>query len=67
LTRTVLELHCIKCGTNFQKSFEQRRGDADLSEGEMVRLEDSTCPNRCGGEWFAIEKHHPIRRFKRHY
>jgi len=62
-----LELHCIKCGTNFEKSFEQRRGDADLSEGEMVRLEDSTCPNRYGGEWFAIEKHHPIRRFKRHY
>jgi len=62
-----LELRCIKCGTEFEKSFEQKRGDSDLSEGEMVRLDDSTCPNKCGIEWFAIERQHPIRRFKRRF
>jgi hypothetical protein len=67
LGRTVLELRCIKCETKFEKSFEQKRGNSDFSEGEMVQLGDSTCPNKCGGEWFSIEKHHPIRKFKRHF
>jgi hypothetical protein len=65
--RTVVELRCIKCGTEFEKSFEQKRGSPDLVEGETVRLGDSTCPNSCGGEWFAIKKQHTIRKFKRHY
>ena len=30
----------------------------------MIRLEGSTCPNKCSGEWFAVEKSHPIRKFK---
>ncbi|HVH16204.1 MAG TPA: hypothetical protein VNA15_10875 [Candidatus Angelobacter sp.] len=63
--RTVLELRCIKCGTEFEKSFEQKRGNSDFSEGKMVRLEGSSCPNKCSGEWFAVEKSHPIRKFKR--
>jgi len=32
----------------------------------MVQLGDSTCPNKRGGGWFAIAKHHPIGKFKRH-
>jgi hypothetical protein len=65
--RTVLELRCVKCGTEFEKSFEQKRGYSDLSKGEMVQLGDSICPNKCGGEWFSIKKQHPIRKFKRHF
>jgi len=65
MARTVLELRCISCGVKFERSFEKRRGDSDSTEGEMVRLEDSSCPNKCSGEWFAVEKSHPIRKFKR--
>ena len=65
MARTVLELRCISCGVKFERSFEKRRGDPDNTEGEMVRLEGSTCPNKCNGEWFAVEKSHPIRKFKR--
>jgi hypothetical protein len=57
----------VKCGTEFEKSFEQKRGYSDLSKGEMVQLGDSICPNKCGGEWFSIKKQHPIRKFKRHF
>jgi hypothetical protein len=67
MAKTVLELRCIKCGTEFEKGFEQKRGDSDFSEGEMLQLRDSACPNNCGGQWFAIGKQHPIRKFKRHY
>jgi len=65
MARTVLELRCISCGVKFEKSIEKKRNDSDHSEGEMVRLEGSTCPNKCSGEWFAVEKSHPIRKFKR--
>ena len=65
--RAVLELRCVKCGTEFEKSFEQKRGDPDLPEGDMVNLGDDTCPNKCGGDWFSVQKQHPIRKFKRHY
>ncbi len=65
MARTVLELRCISCGVKFERSFEKRRGDSDNAEGEMVRLEGSSCPNKCSGEWFAVEKSHPIRKFKR--
>ena len=50
MARTVLELRCISCGVKFERSFEKRRGDPDDSEGEMVRLEGSTCPNKCSGD-----------------
>ncbi len=26
----------------------------------MIRLEGSTGPNKCSGEWFAVEKLHPF-------
>ena len=67
MARTVVALRCVKCGTQFKKSFEQKRGNPDLADGEMVRLDGSTCPNTCGGDWFSITKRHPIRKFKRHY
>jgi hypothetical protein len=67
MARTVLELKCIKCGTEFEKSFERRRGDSDFTEGEMVQLGDTECPNKCGGDWYSIGRPHPIRKFKRHF
>jgi hypothetical protein len=67
MPRVVLELRCAKCGTRFERSFEQKRRDSNYAEGEMIRLESSTCPNRCGEEWFAIEKPHPIRKFKKRF
>src|SRR6266571_3981434 len=48
-------IHYPKCSySKFERSFEKRRGDPDDSEGEMVRLKGSTCPNKCNGEWFAV-------------
>ncbi len=67
MPKVVLELRCIKCSTKFERSFEERRRDSSYTKGEMVRLEGSTCPNNCGGEWFAIEKQHPIRKFKKRF
>ena len=67
MARTVLELRCISCDVKFERSFEKKRGDSDYAEGEMVRLEASSCPNKCSGEWFVVEKSHPIRKFKRSF
>ncbi len=60
----VLELRCVKCKVGFKKTIEERRRTTNYNEGEMVRLLNE-CPNKCGGEWFAIEKLHPIRKFKK--
>ena len=66
MARFVLELKCVKCGISFEKTFEEKRRTTVYSKGEMIRLLGS-CPNQCGGEWFAIEKEHSIRKFKRRY
>ena len=60
----VLELRCVKCNMGFKKTIEGRRNTSNYNKGEMVRLSNE-CPNNCGGEWFAIEKLHPIRKFKK--
>ena len=63
-----MELQCIQCETRFEKSFESRRG-ADLvyTKGQKIHLDNSVCPNKCGGDWFMVEREHPIRKFKRYY
>ncbi|HEY4822082.1 MAG TPA: hypothetical protein VIH83_00155 [Candidatus Bathyarchaeia archaeon] len=66
MARYVLQLKCVKCGTGFEKTFEERRRTTFYSAGEMIRL-PSSCPNQCEGEWFAIQKEHSIRKFKRRY
>lgn len=66
LSRMVLDLKCLRCGTSFKRSFEEKRKKS-YSEGEMVRLGEKTCPGECGNEWFTVEKQHAIRKFKRHY
>ncbi len=63
----MLELRCTKCGTKFERSFEERRRDSNYAEGEMIRLEGSACPNMCGGDWFVVDKPHPIRKFKKRF
>jgi len=60
----VLELRCIKCNVGFKKTIEGRRKTSNYNEGEMVRYSNE-CPNKCGGEWFTVEKLHPIRKFKK--
>jgi len=30
----------------------------------MVKL-DSACPNKCGRQWFSVQKQQSIRRFKK--
>ena len=66
MARTTLELKCTSCGIGFKKTFEERRRTTYYNEGEMVKL-DYACPNKCGGEWFSVQKQHSIRKFKRHY
>lgn len=66
LARIVLDLKCVKCQVKFKRSLEERRRTMIFAKGEMVHLEDA-CPDKCGGEWFTIEKLHSIRKFKRHY
>ncbi len=66
MVRYTLELKCVKCGVGFEKTFEERRRTTVYQAGEMIRLADS-CPNQCGGEWFAIEREHSIRKFKRRF
>ncbi|TMH96903.1 hypothetical protein E6H18_02850 [Candidatus Bathyarchaeota archaeon] len=67
MVRVVLELRCVKCAVKFERSFEERRRQLNYSEGEMLQLDEKACPNHCGGDWFAIEKQHPIRKFKRRF
>jgi len=62
----VLDLKCLRCGTSFKRSLEEKRNKT-YSEGEMVRLSEKACPGECGNEWFTVEKQHAIRKFKRHY
>ncbi len=66
MTRTVLDLKCVHCGTVFKRSFEDKRRKTYTS-GELLRLEGKACPESCDNEWFSIEKQHAIRKFKRHY
>ncbi len=67
MVRTVLELRCVKCNVQFERTFEDRRRNVIYNEGEMLQLDAKDCPNNCGGDWFAIEKQHPIRKFKRRF
>jgi hypothetical protein len=67
LVRVVLELRCVKCAVKFERTFEERRRQLNYSEGEMLQLDEKACPNHCGGDWFSIEKSHPIRKFKRRF
>ena len=67
MVRVVLELRCLKCGVKFERTIEERRRSTNYTEGEMLQLDRNACPNRCGGDWFAIEKHHPIRKFKKRF
>src|SRR5712691_7923449 len=64
MVRVVLELRCVKCAVKFERTFEERRRQLNYSEGEMLQLDKKACPNHCGGDWFSIEKSHPIRKFK---
>ncbi len=66
LARIVLDLRCVKCQVKFKQSLEEKRRTMTYTEGEMLRLQDA-CPDKCGGEWFALEKLHSIRKFKKHY
>jgi hypothetical protein len=66
LARMTLELKCVSCQVSFEKTFEERRPTAVYDQGELLKL-DNACPNKCGGQWFSVEKQHSIRKFKRHY
>jgi len=67
MVRTVLELRCMKCDVRFKRTFEERRRNVVYTEGQMMQLDRNACPNKCGGDWFSIEKEHPIRKFKRRF
>jgi len=66
LARMTIDLKCVKCGVFFKKTFEERRPTSVYDPGELLKL-DNACPNKCGGQWFSVERQHSIRKFKRHY
>src|SRR5438876_983569 len=64
MVRLVLELRCVTCAVQFERSFEVRRRQLNYSEGDMLQLDAKASPNHCASDCFAIEKQHAIGKLK---